>query len=121
MTMTIPRMTPSVQLILKCMFIAICAMKTFGIGYPPSGAQTVDFRTHFAPLQTVEDAVQDNNIVAINEHLRTTDGHVDQQLVEIHKIASDVAGMQGENRIAYGVLSLIGTTSIVVSLKKKST
>lgn len=106
-----PKTILSASIVLKTSFIALCLLRTFGLGYPPAAAQ---------PVLTVEDAVQDSKISEINEHLKATDGRADQYLSDLHKVANDVAGMQGENRIAYSVIAAIASTSLVVTWRKKS-
>lgn len=107
-------------MVLKCMFVALCLGMTFGMGYPPSHAQMSN-----------EDAVQDNNIVALNRHVESSDSRAEERNAELNKridalreetnkLGKDMAEMQGENRIAYAVLGMIGTTSIAVSFKRKA-
>lgn len=109
------------QLVLKVLFIGICLLVTFGGHHPPSYAQSTRLteQRQFVPVVTAEDAVQDTDIAAINDHLKNTDVNVKEQYQLIAQVQSDIAGMRGEERIIGAVLGIIASSSIILQWRKR--
>ena len=104
---------------IRCSTVAVCFFFAFGGHYPPAHGQRQ--RTEIqVPVLTVEDAVQDNDIKAINQHLVATDGTVLKQWEMMSQMANDVSGMKAEQRIAEFIIGLIASSGVVLQLRKKA-
>jgi hypothetical protein len=114
-----PRVTDKLLFWMRIVFIFLCGFLAFGGHYPPVLAQK-PMQIQEVPVLTVEDAVQDNNIKAMNDHLVSTDATVRLQWTAINKLVSDVSGMQGEERIIGVILGLISTGGIILQVRKKA-
>jgi hypothetical protein len=107
-----------VLLVLRLITITVCIFIAFGGHHPPSYAQTPQ-RLQYVPVITAEDAVQDNNIVALNEHLRTTDATVKEQWKAVYEMEGDLSGLRGEERIIGAVLGIIASSSVFLQWRKR--
>jgi hypothetical protein len=86
--------------------------------YPPVQAQRAPAPVQ-VPVLTYEDAIQDHDIAEVNKHLENTDAKVQKQWDKQNKIENDLSGLQGEERIIGGVLSLLSGGGIILQLKKE--
>jgi uncharacterized coiled-coil protein SlyX len=98
---------------LRITILGLALFTLFGGHYPPLLAQNP------IPVLTVEDAVQDNNIRALNEHLAATDAHVQRQYESLSRLATDLAGIQGEERLIGVLLGSGMSISIFLQVKKR--
>lgn len=97
----------------------MCFFFAFGGHYPPAYAQhgRPDYQT--IPALSVEDAVQDNDIRAINQHLVSTDSRVDKQYDIMRQMADDVSSMKTEQRIAEFIIGLIASSGVLLQLVRR--
>ena len=94
---------------LRCAILSLSICAALAGQYPPALAQST----------TAEDATQDANISAINKHLEATDANVLRQETALSLNAMQVAELQGEERVFFGVLGLLTSVSIIIQVKKK--
>lgn len=94
-------MRAAVLVALKTMGLAVCALMAFQ-GRPPVIAQTV----------------QDAEINALNQHLAHTDGQIDADEKRLRDIELQVSEAQGEARMAFIILGLITSGSLILQIKK---
>jgi hypothetical protein len=106
------------QLALKLAFIAVCAYVVFGGNHPPATAQA-RMQPQYVPVITAEDAVQDNNISALNKHLENTDATAKEQWLTISQIQNDISGMRGEERIIGAVLGVIASSGVIMQWRRR--
>ncbi len=102
------------QAILKSAFLCVCVFMAFGGYYPPVNAQQV------IPVLTVEDALQDNNIHSLNEHLNATDATVKAQWAAITANTLAIAGIQAEERIIGVALGLLSSAGFFIKVRTKA-
>jgi hypothetical protein len=95
---------------LRSVILAVCICASLAGKYPPAFAQSG---------MTPEDATQDANIAAINKHLESTDANVLRQETALNLNAMQIAELQGEERVFFGVLGVLTSISIVIQVKKK--
>jgi hypothetical protein len=105
--------------LVRCSTVLICFFFAFGGHYPPAHAQRTRPEVQTVPVLTVEDAVQDNDIKAINQHLVATDGTVQRQWDVMTSMANDVSGMKAEQRVAEFIIGLIASSGVVLQLRKR--
>jgi hypothetical protein len=118
-----PAETPSgftLQIAVKLAVLAVCVMTVFGGHYPPAHAQQTHRVTQILPILTVEDAVQDNNIEAVNKHLEATDTTISRMELTMQKAEADVSGIQGEERGIGALLGALTLLQIFLSFRKKA-
>jgi hypothetical protein len=114
------RVFPPGQLVLKVVFIAICAVVALGGHHPPSYAQTAQqIQSQYIPVITAKDAVQDTDIAALNKHVDNTDDNVKAQWQAISLLQSDISGMRGEERVIGAVLGLVASSSLILQWRKR--
>lgn len=101
-----------ILLSLRVVFLGLCMFTLFGGHYPPVVAQS--------SVMTVEDAVQDTNIKALNEHISSTDERLQKQWETMNKLSTDMAGIQGEERLIGILLGSGMSISIFLQVKKRS-
>jgi len=99
----------AIQMFLRCAILSLSICAALAGQYPPALAQST----------TAEDATQDANISAINKHLEATDANVLRQETALSLNAMQVAELQGEERVFFGVLGLLTSVSIIIQVKKK--
>lgn len=68
---------------------------------------------------SVKDAIQDHDIAALNEHMRSTDATVEQHRIQINTNSLAIAEGQGEARASFFILGLLSTVSIVIQVRGK--
>jgi len=117
---TVPDMRKNVSLILKVAMMAIYICILMAGNHPPATAQN---RT--APQQSVEDALQDDRILQLNNHIDSTDAKVQRQYEtaaknrdDIAKVRDDLAGIQGEERAIGALLGIMTLASLVLQSAK---
>ena len=98
--------------ILACMF---SFLMIFGGSHPPVVAQA---RNGQMWITSSEDAVQDENIVQINKHLEHTDAVLEHEETRVQELDSQLSEMQGEERIAFIVLTALTGGSAFLQRKK---
>jgi hypothetical protein len=108
-------------LMLRIAIIGVCLVATFGVGYPPASAQRT---AQTAP--SVEDAIQDDHIEAINKHLEANDRRADNHDVTTDKIVKRIDDLENyESKIIGGLataLVIIGFMTgctIVIQVRQK--
>ncbi|HEX5236142.1 MAG TPA: hypothetical protein VFW25_12525 [Silvibacterium sp.] len=95
----------------------VCRLLAFGfslamVSRPPVAAQERQERGQISS----EDAVQDVNIAAIDRHLQATDARAEAEYSRVQLLDSQIAEMQGEQRVAFAVLGVLMGGSIVVQV-----
>lgn len=101
--------------LVRCSTVAVCFFFAFSGHHPPAFAQ----RSDAVPAMTVEDAVQDNDIKSINQHLVATDAAVQKQWEVMIQMAQDVSSMKAEQRFAEFIIGLIASSGVVLQLRRK--
>ena len=94
---------------LKAAFVAVCIALALAGSHPPVQAQEE------GKLSTV-DAVQNNNIASINEHLRATDSRVESHSTQIETMTLQIAEAEGEAHAIFWVLGLLSSASLVLQI-----
>jgi hypothetical protein len=103
---------------LKVVILATCLFTAFGGHYPPASAQRISYRVQTVPVITTEDALQDNNIDAINKHLQSTDDVVKAMKVEQDRRGSEMDNWHGEERIIEGIIGLMVGSGLFLQVKQ---
>lgn len=108
----------SLALACKTLALLVCAAMAIGGKHPPLRAQQGTLSEPW--MISNEDAVQDSTIAAINKHLEHTDNQVDREDTRIQETQSQLSEMQGEERFAFGLLTVLTGGSIAFQLKRRS-
>ncbi len=88
--------------------------------HPPANAQLRPAgAVPVVPVLTIEDALQDSDIAAVNKHVDSTDANVARNWVGVQKNAADIAGMQGEERGIGAFLALLSGTGLILQVRSK--
>lgn len=74
------------------------------------------FATRGHASESIDVAVLKNRADAIDHHLQTTDATVDRLWQTVNALQADMSEMHGEERVAWGVITLLCSGSIVVQL-----
>lgn len=96
--------------IMRASVVTLCLSVVFGGRYPPLLAQ---------PSLSVEDAVQDTNIRALNEHLSDTDSRVQKQWDATNSLRNDMTAIQTEERVFGSLITLLAGSGLILQVRKK--
>ena len=100
-------------LVIRAIILAISAFVCFGGHFPPVFAQQKSQRLLTMPVITTEDAMQDDHISAINQHLMATDVRVTASEERINE-------WMGEERVVEGVIGLLAVGGLVLQIRQQS-
>lgn len=103
---------------LRMIAMAFSAVLALDGRHPPAHAQDQPMQQQW--MISNEDAVQDSSIASINKHLEHTDSQVDRAETRLQATESQLSEMQGEERIAFAVLTLLTGGSIAFQVKLRS-
>jgi len=116
---TVPDMRKNVSLIIKVALMVVYVSILVSGNHPPIFAQ------RSAPQQSVEDALQDDRILQLNNHIDSTDAKVQRQYEataknrdDIALVRDDLAGIQGEERAIGALLGIMTLASLVLQSAK---
>jgi hypothetical protein len=104
---------------IKIAVLCVCVFVMFGGSYPPVQAQHARYQIQTVPVITTEDAVQDNNIAAINKHLQSTDDIETHNVEAIAHLDSTLSYMQGEERVVGGLLALLTGGGLFLQIRRR--
>lgn len=108
------RQSFSLVLLLRMLALAVGALMLLSGGRPAARGQA-----DHSSIVSSEDAVQDSDIIAINRHLDYDDGRLDQQAIHVAELESQIAEMQGEERISFGVITALIAGGLVIQWRRR--
>lgn len=104
---------------MKVVCLVICLAFAFR-GHPPVSAQDGLESAYTGRGATVEDAIQDHDISQVKADEKNDRELIAAQSVTLVAQGQQISSLNEDVRFGGGILSLIMTGSIVVSLKKKA-
>jgi len=97
------------MLALRLAILVISGIAALSGKYPPTASAQSAI--------SAEDATQDANISSLNKHIESTDANVLRQETALNINAMAIAELQGEERVFFGILSILTGASIVIQVK----
>lgn len=76
-------------------------------------------RAHADDSAPVRLAVLENRANQIDSHLQATDANAERMWTTVNAMGNTISEMQGEERIAWGLIGLLSSGSLVLQFRRK--
>jgi hypothetical protein len=101
---------------IKVLILSICLALALGGHHPPANAESVK---HTVSITSTEDAMQDERIGELNQHLQATDARVEALRQTLDQASNSLSVMQGEERSIGLLLTILSIAGIALQLVRK--